>query len=359
MYSFKLTDNFLSKEEQKVFNDYLAYHGLEENIWPVFSCLFKSNTKNTKPFLLKVYKDSNLFGVSILIECKGYGQALFKNSFLSGLINTFKIPFYLWIKFGCCMDMMSNPGFVKDPKKSEEVFTAMAGYMKKNLILSIVTDYSKNASLFARSSILPALPHAIIDTSQMNDINDYLKGYKNINRKMRVLKNKGGTIVIQENPLGDEDILTVKKCFLSTVEKSVFYLPYQNLYLNAAVTVSKINLEKVLYFFVKLNNEIIGYQAAIWTGKHLNALHGAFDRNRSSNYHAYDILFVKMAEFAIEHKLNSVDFGAVLNVTKKRMVNKTVEMSYFLMSKYAVIQWLFNIFLKFTKIQGKEQLKFR
>jgi predicted N-acyltransferase len=257
------------------------------------------------------------------------------------------------------MDMMSNPGFVKDPKKSEEVFSAMAGYMKKSFLLSIVTDYAQNARLYTGSSILPALPHAVIDTSQMNEIDDYLKDYKNIKRKMRVLKNKGGEIAIQENTLGNEDIVAVKKCFLSTADKSVFYLPYQDIYLNAAVTVSKFSLEKVLYFIVKLNGDIIGYQAAIWTGKHLNALHGAFDRSRSSNYHAYDILFVKMAEFAIEHKLNSVDFGAVVNETKKRMVNKTVEMSYFLMSKFGVIQWVFNIFLKFTNIQGKEQLKFR
>jgi len=282
-----------------------------------------------------------------------------KNSFLSGLINMFKIPFYLWIKFGCCMDMMSNPGFVKEPEKSEEVFMAMAGYMKKNLFLSIVTDYTKNTHLHKRSSILPALPHAIIDTSRMNVIDDYIKNYRNIKRKMRVLKNKGGSISIRENYLEDEEILNVKKCFISTTEKSIFYLPYQDLYLNAALTAGSTNLEKVLYFFVKFNDGIIGYQAAIWSGKHLNALHGAFDRNRSSNYHAYDILFVKMAEFAIEHNLKSADFGAVLNVTKKRMVNKTIEMSYFLMSKFAVVQWIFNIFLKFTNIQGKEQMKFR
>jgi hypothetical protein len=37
MYTFVLSGKFLTKEEQEVFNDYLEYHGLEENIWPVFS----------------------------------------------------------------------------------------------------------------------------------------------------------------------------------------------------------------------------------------------------------------------------------------------------------------------------------
>ena len=91
----------------------------------------------------------------------------------------------------------------------------------------------------------------------------------------------------------------------------------------------------------------------------MNALHGAFDRTRKTTYHAYDILFVKMTEFAIEKGLDSVDFGAVINHTKSKMVNKTVEMSYFFYSKYSIVQKAFNLLLKLTKIQGSEQMKFR
>ena len=42
-----------------------------------------------------------------------------------------------------------------------------------------------------------------------------------------------------------------------------------------------------------------------------------------------------------------------------KMVNKTIEMSYFILSKYSLIQWMFNLFLKTTKVQSKKQLKFR
>lgn len=91
----------------------------------------------------------------------------------------------------------------------------------------------------------------------------------------------------------------------------------------------------------------------------MNALHGAFDRNLKSTYHAYDILFAKMTEFAIENGLKICDFGAVLNYTKQKMVNRTIDMSYFLLSRYSLIQWGFNNLLKLTKIQSNSQLKFR
>jgi hypothetical protein len=66
-----------------------------------------------------------------------------------------------------------------------------------------------------------------------------------------------------------------------------------------------------------------------------------------------------MTEFALEHGLKICDFGAVLNFTKQKMVNKTIDMSYFLLGKNANIQKIFSWFLKLTKIQGDKQLKFK
>ena len=359
MYTFELTDEFLSKEETSIFKDYLSSKGLDESIWDVFSCLFKSSVKNTKPLLLKAFKGGSLFGVIIVIECKRYGKSLFNNNLLSGLINIINIPFYLWIKFGCGMDMMSNPGFVKDPEKSDQVFRAMLRYLKENSLLTFINDYTENFGLYKSASVLPALPHALIDCSSMASAHDYTKTHKNIKRKIRVFKNKGGEYIRIDRQLNKEQLTSLKKCFLSTSKKSVFYLPYQELYLNAALTTSNTNLENVYYFIATLDDEFIGYQAALITGNYLNALHGAFNRDRKSTYHAYDILFVKMTEFAIEKGLTTIDFGAVINYTKEKMVNRSKDMSYFIYSKYSVIQKAFSVLLKLTKIQGAEQMKFR
>lgn len=359
MYTFELSDKYLSREEMGLFEDCLNYYGLDKSIWDVFSCLFNSGVENTKPLLLKAFKDNSLFGVTIVIKCKRYGKSLFNYKLLSGLINIFNTPFYLWIKFGCCMDMMSNPGFVKDPEKSDEVFRAMLSYLKENSLFIVINDYSENIGLYESASVLPALPHALIDCSSMSSIHDYTKNHKNIKRKISVFKNKHGAYKRIDKQLSKDQLTSLKNCFLSTSEKSVFYLPYQDLYLNAALTTSSTKLENVYYFIATIDDEFIGYQAALITGKYLNALHGAFDRHRKTTYHAYDILFVKMTEFALEKGIETIDFGAVINYTKKKMINKSKEMSYFIYSKYAVIQKAFNVLLKLTKIQGTEQLKFR
>lgn len=359
MYTAELTDKFLTSEEISLFDDCLDYYGLDNSIWEVFSCLFNSDVKDTKPLLLRVFKDNELYGAAIIIKCNRYGKALFNNKFLRGLLNLVNIPFFLWIKFGCCMDMMSNPGFVRNPQKSEEVIKVMFKFLQKNSILTVVNDYTENIGLHESASVLPALPHALIDCSSMTSVEDYTKNHKNIKRKIRSFKNKQGNYVRIDGQLNSEQLVSLKKCFLSTTEKSVFYLPYQKLYLNAALTTSTTKLSKVYYFIASINNEFIGYQAALVSGKNLNALHGAFDRSRITTFHAYDILFVKMTEFALEKRLDTIDFGAVINNTKEKMINRSIEMSYFIYSKYAVFQKIFNTFLKLTKIQGARQMKFR
>jgi Acetyltransferase (GNAT) domain len=358
MYTFELSDKFLSREEKAIFKNYIDYYNVDEGIWEVFTCLFKSGVKGTFPLLLKVYDDSKFCGASILIKCSKYGRSLFSNKFLSGIIDLTGIPFYLWIKFGCCMDMMSNPGFVRDLEKSNDIHSAMVLFLKNNSFLTIIYDYSDKAYLYPDATILPSLPHALIDTSQMTGIDEYISDYKNIKRKINIFRNSGGKFELAYNSLNEQDIASVRKCFISTAEKSIFYLPYQDLYLNSALITSGTKIENVFYFIMRLNGEFLGYQAAIKTGTCLNALHGAFDRERKTTYHAYDILFVEMTRFAIENGLKTIDFGSVLNITKQRMVNRSIPMSYFMLSKYSIVQWFFYRLLKLTKIQGDKQLRF-
>lgn len=256
------------------------------------------------------------------------------------------------------MDMVSNEGFVNDPDKADQLYKEMALFMERKGIL-IIDDYDHNSGQFPTAAILPSLPHALIDTSKLNSIEDYLGNYKNLKKKLRVFQNKGGSFELIRHKMDLEEIESLKNCFDSTAKRSVIYLPYQDLNLNAAVITSQSAIEEAYYFIARLNGEFLGYQAAIKTGKHLNALHGAFDRTRKTTYHAYDILFVKMTEFAIENGLDLIDVGVVLNDTKKKMVNKTVDMSYYLFSKIKFVKWLFETILKISKVQGKRQMQYR
>ncbi len=358
MYTFELSEKFITAEERLIFKPFLKFYGIDEGVWEVFEYLFKTKTKGTVPLLLRVYENSALEAAVVIIRCSKYGRSLYDNKLLARFFDLLNIPIYLWIKFGCCMDMMSNPGFVRDPAHSDAIYCSVADYLGKHSWTTMINDYTSNSFLYPEGVTLPALPHALIDTSGFTEINDYVRLHKNVKRKYQIFKQNGGTFQCVHSSLEAQDIPEVKKCFLSTAEKSVFYLPYQDLYLNSALLTSSSFINEAVYFIARLNGEFIGYQAAIKTGNYLNALHGAFDRNRATTYHAYDLLFVEMTRYAIECNLKLIDVGAVLNITKQRMVNCTRPMSYFMLGRLKFIRWIFYLVTKSSKIQGKEQLKF-
>jgi len=358
MYTFELTEKFIPVKERAIFRDFLHFYGIDEGVWKIFECLFNSKTKGTVPLLLRVCENSDLAGAAIILRCSRYGGSLYDNKMMAGFCDLLHIPFYLWIKFGCCMDMMSNPGFVREPEKSSLIYCAIADYLGKHSWMTMINDYTTNSVLYPNAVTMPALPHALIDTSKITEIGVYVNQHKNIRRKYQIFKKNGGTFNTIHNVLEAQDIEKVRKCFISTAEKSVFYLPYEDLYLNSALLTSSTPINNVIYFIARLDGEFIGYQAALKTGDCLNALHGAFDRNRPTTYHAYDLLFVEMTHYAIEHNLKLIDMGAVLNTTKQRMVNCTRPMSYFMLSRKPIIRWIFFMVAKHSKIQGREQMRF-
>ena len=359
MYSFQLSNHFLTESEKAVFHRYLELNGLDATIWPVFSSLFQTGIKNSRPLMLRIFEQNDIAGAIILIHCKKYGKALFSNKLMAAVMDMANIQMLLWIKFGCCMDMMSNPGFVKEPAKKDKIFKAAVAYLKNNRLLTVINDYSENSDFYEGAAKLPALLQSFVDCSEMTSIADYTGRFKNIKKKLNTFRKKGGEFIKVENCLNDEQTEGLKKCFTSTAEKSVIYLPYQDLYLNAAIHTSKTPAQNVIYFVATLNGEFLGYQAVVVTGKNLNCLHGAFNRSYKTTYHAYDILFVKMVEYAIENNLETIDWGPVANLTKQKMVTDTKVLTYYLYSKYGWLQKMLRIFLMTTKLQGKAQMQFR
>jgi hypothetical protein len=357
-YTFDFSTRFLSPEETSLFSSYLNTMHLDAHIWNIFAGLFRSATKATQPYMLRAYENTHLCGAAILIKCTQYGRALFDNPWLIKIFDLTHFPFYMWLKYGCCMDMLSNPGFAVEPEKAGEIFSAMADYLRQRTLLTVITDYCEKASLYPHAGILPFMPHGLVATSGMRSLQDFTGAHKNIKKRLNSFKNNGGDIDILHGAVDEPTLAAMKRCFMATAGKSSVYLPYQDLYLQSALAISTLPADYVYHFIARKDGELLGYQAAIKTGSRLNALHGAFDRERETNYYAYDNLIVKMTEFAIQEGLESVDFGSILNITKQRLMNQSIAMSYYLFSKYALAQWLLVRFFKFTKSQGKEQMKF-
>ena len=128
----------------------------------------------------------------------------------------------------------------------------MAAYLKEQNLLTVIYDLTQNAEQFDSASIFPALPQALIDCANYTSIADYTAHYKNIKRKVKKFANKQGVYTRVDHQLSEDHLAELKKCFQATIYKSVIYLPYQDLYLNAALTTGRTKIDNIYYFISSL-----------------------------------------------------------------------------------------------------------
>lgn len=354
-YTFDLSERFLSDEEISVFNSYLISKNLETNIWIIYRNFFESKSKLTKALILRAYKEDQFCGAAIILRCKAYSWSLFDSPILCKLLDFSQIPLYLWIRLGYCMDIASNPGFVKEPEEADLIFRSMGEFLRKRNLLTMIYGHKKSGRIFRDAISLTAPAHTFINAYSFNSIDDYLSKFKNLKRKIKIFQNNKGVYNIIKQ-LKQEDIYEIEACLEDTAQHSVFHVPYKKLYTDTITNIAQKSYDNICYFVVHANDELIGYQAAIKTGNKLNCLHGAFKRNLKKKYYAYDVLLFKMTEFAIEHNLDLLDFGPLLNKTKARMTNQTEDTSYFIFVKFSFLKSILKWFLGKTKIQRKEQI---
>lgn len=135
MYTFELNNKFLSKEEMAAFKKCLDFYQVDESIWEVFACLFRSEVKGTKPLVIRAYEDSKLCGAAIVARCRKYGRAMFKNKLMAGILNFIGIPVYLWMKFGFGVEFICNQGLAWNRKRLMKFIRLWSNFLKRRVFL--------------------------------------------------------------------------------------------------------------------------------------------------------------------------------------------------------------------------------
>jgi hypothetical protein len=90
----------------------------------------------------------------------------------------------------------------------------------------------------------------------------------------------------------------------------------------------------------------------------IRCLTGAFNRNLTTTHHAYENMIIRVVGFAIEHGIQTVYFGPVLNETKRRMMNRFIPTQLYISSSQTWLLRLFMPILNISRMQSKKLLEF-
>lgn len=358
MYKLHLSSVPLTATEKAFFHDHLLELGLDSDIWVIYEKFLQMGSKYSNPLIIRVRRDSKLIACLFLIECRDYGPSLSKLQMVKYITRMLSVPVYIWMKAGIAAEICANPIFLNKSAVSDHEFGQILNLLRKKLLLLIIHDLAGNEFLHPTSVVMPYTDESIIDTTGYTTIEDYLAAHKNLKKKLKKYRNIGGRVEIIKGKLDEHVVKKIKECVISTGERSVFKLPYQNDYPDMCKGSATIDNRKLIHFLCRSDDEFYGYHSFIKFENQIRCLNGAFNRNLPTTYHAYENMIYDVVAYAIENKIQMVYFGPTLNETKKRMMNRFIPTRLYISSNMPLLLKLFVPILRKSRLNAGELLKF-
>lgn len=357
-YALKLSSVPLTPNEKPMFHSHLNELGLDNNIWDIYEKFLQLTSVYTKPLIARIKKDNETFACMFFIKCWDYGASLSKLKIVQYLVKKISIPVVIWMKAGIAAEICASPVFINKSIGNNDELYEILNLIRKKFFLLFIHDLADNAFLHPASILMPYTDEGIIDTSRYATINDYLAEHRNLKRKLKSYQKVGGRIDVIKGRVDEPLVKKIKDCVISTGEKSIFKLPYQNDYPDMCAGSASIDNENIIHFFCRSDEVFYGYHSFIMFKNQIRCLNGAFNRNLSTTHHAYENMIYRVVEYAIQNKIKTVYFGPVLNETKKRMMNSFIQTKLYVSSNVPLLLKLFVPFLRRSRLNAKDLLKF-
>jgi hypothetical protein len=304
-----------------------------------------------------VEKD-RLIAAALLLLCRRVGRALFRSPVLYKPINVLKIPVWLWIKAGFGPEVIANPGFYASDVDTDLIAGKMIDYMADNSLSFFVTDVQANSSHHKNALVFPYVDEGMVDVSGMNSVQDYIQEHRNLKKKIRSFRNKGGNLETVRGSVKEKERQTLINCCNATMRKSFVSTPFQDAFPDVIDETLRCDSSAFIHMISRMNGEITGYHSFIMAGSSLRMMHGAFNRDMGSTYHAYENLILASLEFAIDQKLNRVYFGPIMNETKRRMMQISEPCATYFYSKNPVFRRILALIYSNSNFQNRKLMAF-
>lgn len=357
-YTLNLSSVPLTPIEKPMFNSHLNELGLDNNIWDIYEKFLQTTSVYTKPLIARVKRDSETVACMFLIECKSSGPSLSKSKILQYLVNKLPISAVIWMKAGIAAEICASPVFINKSVSNNHELGRILEIIRKKFFLLFIHDLANNASLHPTSTVMPYTDEGIIDTSGYSTIHDYRVKHRNLKKKLKSYQKVGGRIDVIKGRVDELLVKKIKECVISTGEKSVFKLPYQNDYPDMCAGSASIDNENIIHFLCRSKEEFYGYHSFIMFKNQIRCLNGAFNRNLFTTHHAYENMIYRVVEYSIENNIHTIYFGPVLNETKKRMMNSFIQTKLYVSSNFPFFLKLFGPLLRRSRLNAKDLLKF-
>ena len=185
MYTLGISSIPLTTTEKSCFRDHLFELGLDDNIWVIYEKFLLVTSEYSRPLIIRVRKDNEIFACMFVIECKDYGPSISRFKIVKTMAIKLPIRVIIWMKAGIASEICANPAFINKNIGSDHEIGEILILLRKKFLLLIIHDLADNAPLHPASIVMPYPDEGIIDTRGYTTINDYLANHHNLKKNLK------------------------------------------------------------------------------------------------------------------------------------------------------------------------------
>jgi hypothetical protein len=144
--------------------------------------------------------------------------------------------------------------------------------------------------------------------------------HRHLKRQVNRFRNKGGVVRLLEGPVGANLADDLVACCVASYRRNIH--PVQGIDIDLyGVHVREFltTFPDMVTFYAELQDRIVGFQSFVRHERHLELVEGGF---LSHACHAYENIIVTSLRYGIEHELDRVSYGLVLNRPKDRLMDR-------------------------------------
>lgn len=346
-FAFTLTGETTRPDERHGLAGGLAASGLDDTVWPVLDAMARTGTPYTTPKVLRAFVDGRLAGLAYILECRRFGRCFFDEP-LASVVNMAPLPMFYWTRNGTLVDSHANAGFVATGVDRDAFYEAAIRYLTGRYLYGSVIDYAASPAAGPHaSSALFDCGHFRLDEGWRVDA--FLDRRGSLRRKLNKFRNKGGTVEILRGAMPPGVLAEAMACYATL--KPLALLPFQDNYVPMSAATASVASDRLVHVVCRLDGALAGYHSFVLSGHSMHCLSGAFDRTRHSTFHAYEALIVESLRFAIEQGVRDIDYGAVLNETKARMMGAFSRTELRIYSRFAAVRSAMRLVVGRSKVR--------
>lgn len=317
MWDFTVTPTPFTRPEHELLAEDLVRQGSDPSLLEVLSATVGVSSRWTRPMVLRGFSpEGELRGAAVVFLCRDAGPSFGMPGLARSAVRR-SPPIWYWERTSLGTDGHASPGLLVQGVERGEFRDQALRWLRRHQLLGVVVEpRTERPPHSSRSTRGLGVSTVSLVSLQGSGRATLLQQHRNLARKVRRFRSRGGTLRLIRGALPDD----LREVLLTAYDlPRPLNPPFVELYPQMVRAHSALDSPAAWHVVAELDGVPVGYHSWWHSGHTLSLLSGAFSRRPGGTVHAYENVLLESMTLARDVGCRTVHLGPTVNGVKRAL----------------------------------------